>query len=83
MQIQTKHKLSDSEKNQIVSLWNNEFPAQLHLASSKDFELYLEPLMDCNHSFLVDGSKTIHGWIMDFERDGERWFAMILSREKQ
>ena len=46
-------------------------------------EAYLGRLRDIKHIFVTDDQGIISGWYMDFFRDGERWFVMIIERELQ
>ena len=71
--------LSESEKLEILKLWNKEYPKQLAYASKKEFDEYLEALVEQSHIILVDENNRIKGWYFDFVRDNEKWFAIILD----
>lgn len=79
MRIVNKTSLSIDDKQTILDLWNQEYPRDLRLDSLDAFDKYLEALSNCNHVLLVNENEKIEGWLMDFDRDMERWFVMILS----
>lgn len=78
MKITTTNHLYTEQKQQILQLWNNEYPEKLAYKSIESFENYLEKLNEVNHFLLTDDEK-IHGWAITFMRDDETWFAIILS----
>ena len=75
--------LSESQKQQLLILWNKEYPSHLQHNTISNFDAYLDTLVKPNHVFYCDYNGKIKGWYVDFTRDNERWFAMILSREVQ
>ncbi|MCD0469397.1 GNAT family N-acetyltransferase [Flavobacterium sp. JAS] len=83
MRILRKEILSEEEKEVLRELWNNEYPARLHLKTSEDFELYLNGLSNTKHYLLFDDSNEIIGWAFTFLREGEDWFAIILNSKIQ
>ena len=54
----------------------------MYYETSEEFDNYLSELEDPKHIFLLDDEK-IMGWYIDFERDNERWFAMIIHHSIQ
>ncbi|SNR97347.1 GNAT family N-acetyltransferase [Flavobacterium sp. ov086] len=83
MRILRKEILSEEEKEVLRELWNNEYPARLHLKTSEDFELYLNGLSNTKHYLLLDESNEIIGWTFTFLREGEDWFAIIMNSKIQ
>ena len=83
MKILQKEILSLEEKEVLRELWNNEYPARLHLKTIEDFELYLNGLSNTKHYLLFDDSDKIIGWTFTFLREGEDWFAIILNSKIQ
>ncbi|MCF2875809.1 MULTISPECIES: GNAT family N-acetyltransferase [unclassified Tenacibaculum] len=79
MKFITRPTLSTTEKLEIFELWNNEYPEKLSYATIDEFDQYLQNLLDQSHILLVDQNEKIRGWYFDFERDNERWFAIILD----
>lgn len=79
---ETSH-LTESQKKELLQLWNAEYPASLVYASLKDFETYLNGLQDHKHFLLIDDDHIIQGWHFHFTRDGETWFGMIVSSKFQ
>lgn len=79
MRIIQKEVLSLEEKDSLMQLWNNEYPAKLNLKTAEDFELYLNGLSNTKHYLLLDDSNEIKGWTFTFFRENEDWFAIILD----
>lgn len=79
MKITNTHKLNQEQKEQILQLWNNEYPEKLAYKSIDGFESYLEKLNEVNHFILLNDDEKIQGWAITFERESETWFAIILS----
>lgn len=71
--------LNTAEKNQLFSLWNNEYPESLSYRDMSEFDAYLNHLSNIKHLLLLDEQNHIMGWAFSFERENERWFAIILS----
>jgi len=80
--IQTEN-LSEDQKEVLRELWNEEYPARLHLKTIEDFESYLNGISNTKHYLLFDDSDKIIGWTFTFLRDGEDWFAIILNSKIQ
>lgn len=79
MKITNTHQLNQEQKEQILQLWNNEYPEKLAYKSIDGFESYLEKLNEVNHFILLNDDEKIQGWAITFERESETWFAIILS----
>jgi GNAT superfamily N-acetyltransferase len=75
--------LSETQKAEVLQLWNGEYPAQLRYAQPADFDTYLAALTDKTHLFAVNDEGQVLGWALSFIRDGERWFAIIIHRSMQ
>jgi GNAT superfamily N-acetyltransferase len=80
--IQTEN-LYEEQKEVLRELWNEEYPARLHLKTLEDFESYLNGISNTKHYLLFDDSDKIIGWTFTFLRDGEDWFAIILNSKIQ
>lgn len=78
--IETKV-LSLEQKDSLMQLWNNEYPAKLNLKTIEDLELYLNGLSETKHYLLLGDSDEIQGWTFTFLRENENWFAIILNSE--
>lgn len=76
-------KLTLDEKCEILTLWNEEYPSQLGHKNIESLEAYLEGCAKKLHWFAQSEDGSTCGWLMCFERDDERWFAMIVSRAHQ
>ena len=81
MKIIKTEVLSLEQKDSLMQLWNNEYPAKLNLKNIEDFELYLNGLSETKHYLLLDDSDEIQGWTFAFLREDENWFAIILNSE--
>lgn len=82
MEIITSGTLTPDQKEQIVNLWNTEYPKALSLAGVAAFDEYLAKLLD-KHYLLIVKQGTVLGWLVSFLRDGERCFAMLLNSQVQ
>lgn len=79
MRIIETQVLSLKQKDSLMQLWNNEYPAKLNLKTIEDFELYLNGLSETKHYLLLDDSDEIQGWTFTFLRENENWFVIILN----
>jgi GNAT superfamily N-acetyltransferase len=75
--------LTEKQKQEVVELWNAEYPARINYASLEEFDQYLNELGDLHHIILADEHNTIRGWLAYFMRDDERWFAILLDSSIQ
>lgn len=82
MQFSEKKILSQDEKEQIRSIWNNEYPISISHSTLESFENYLSSLEKSTH-FLYLEKETIVAWGVTFDRENERWFALIIDRDFQ
>lgn len=71
--------LSKTDKKQILNLWNTEYPEKLNYQTLVDFENYLNNLSEQSHIVMIDKNQKIKGWYFDFNRENEKWFAIILD----
>jgi len=71
--------LNEQEKIQVLGLWNNEYPEKLSFNSLTEFDTYLQNLNNLTHFLLTNDIDLILGWALTFDRDNEKWFAIILS----
>ena len=82
MIIVEKPFLSAEEKERICVLWNNEYPQRL-ATNPEALDIYFNKTTNHLHFLLLDESSAIAGWAYTFDRDGERWFSIIMDREYQ
>lgn len=78
--IQT-NELNKQEKKQVLDLWNNEYPEKLVYHNLTDFDNYLHKLSNLNHFLLVNDENVILGWALTFDRENEKWFAIIIAEK--
>jgi GNAT superfamily N-acetyltransferase len=75
--------LDNLVKQKVLSLWNSEYPEKLSYHSLGEFDLYLQGLKNLSHFLLTENLDEIFGWALTFERDNEKWFAIIIAEEVQ
>lgn len=78
--IQTSE-LNKQAKQQVFELWNNEYPINLSYKNLTEFDNYLQNLTKLKHFLLTIDTDLILGWALTFDRDSEKWFAIILSEK--
>lgn len=81
MKIITTNSLDNSQIKVVFELWNAEYPKNLTHKCLSDFENYLNVLANQHHILLIDKNDAIKGWYFNFNRNNEKWFAMILATE--
>src|SRR4051812_20057012 len=79
MTIAQVARLSASQKQAILQLWNREYPSQLGYGEMSYFDNYLDGLTNQLHLVYYDDSDEIKGWAFSFERSRETWFAIIVD----
>ncbi|MBK7426571.1 MAG: hypothetical protein IPI60_05840 [Saprospiraceae bacterium] len=79
--IRTKS-IKPYQRLQIFRLWNNEYPAQLGYSDLEGFEKYLAALVN-PINFILRQDKNLLAWAVAFDREGERWFAIIVGSGTQ
>ena len=83
VRISKSKQLSSEQKQEILDLWNEEYPANLQYNDISELDEYLKKFEDQNHMLLIDENDRVKGWYADFLRDDERWFLAILHSEIQ
>ncbi len=83
MTIDATGTLTEDQLESLKDLWNAEFPVAMAHAQRSGLHAYLSGLGNVKHWLLCDDMGTIHGWAYSFDRDGGRWFAMLLRRTVQ
>ena len=83
LKIITTTSLSEEQKTQVLDLWNREYPEKLCYNSLADFDEYLEKLTNHQHFLLINNENKILGWAFTFNRENEKWFAIIVAEELQ
>lgn len=78
MEIILSASLNAAQKESVFELWNAEYPAQLAFSALQDFENYLRVLHQPTHLLATDQHGDLCGWAFAFDREGERWFAIII-----
>lgn len=83
MEISKTNHLTKSQKQDIVRLWNAEYPAHLNYEDVSGFDNYLKGLTKPVHFIIGDEHNQLQAWMVTFTRDEARWFAMILDTSLQ
>lgn len=78
MKIVKCSELKLQQKASILYLWNREYPVQLNL-TSEGFDNYLRSSTGHQHFLILDDASEIIGWAYTFDRDGERWFSILID----
>ncbi len=71
--------LNEVHKRAIYTLWNNEYPEKIAFNNQQEIDEYLQNLIDPKHLFTINENGEIKGWAVIFERDYEKWFAIIID----
>lgn len=83
MKIIETPNLNNKQKESVFNLWNNEYPANLAYNKLENFDAYLNNLTQQNHYLIIDNYENIKGWAFVFNREKEKWFAIIISEDFQ
>jgi GNAT superfamily N-acetyltransferase len=78
MKIVPAKELSVQQKEAVLCIWNEEYSEQL-VKTMAGFEKYLSKLGNVQHFLMYDEADAIFGWAVAFDRESERWFAIILD----
>lgn len=83
MKIQITDLLNPQQKLRVIHLWNQEFPASLGYDTPAQFDEYLSKLDNISHYLAIDEYDIIKGWMAVFNRDKERWLALLIDSSAQ
>ena len=81
LKITKTTELNEVDKRQVFDLWNSEYPEKLTYNNILEFDNYLNNLSNLNHYLLTNKEHLIFGWGLTFEREDEKWFAIIISEK--
>lgn len=82
MNILETKSLNPSQKQQILEIWNREYPSSLSY-DEEGFEKYLHKLSDKWHLLALDDQEKVVGWLDCFIRNEERFFSLIVYEKMQ
>ncbi|GAA4458771.1 GNAT family N-acetyltransferase [Rurimicrobium arvi] len=74
--------LSVRERDQLFHLWNREYPLSLRYADTAALDRYLAQLSNVRH-YLLHNEGQLQAWAVVFDRNDERWFAIIVDEAQQ
>lgn len=83
MKIIKQTELNEKQKEQLLDLWNSEYPEKLAYQAIEDLEKYLENLIEKTQYLLINEEGILKGWAITFTRENEKWFAIIISENLQ
>ena len=82
MKILKASKLNLEQREMIRQLWNTEYPQNLAITPIA-FDEFLDASVSQTHMFVLENGEEIVGWAYIFDRDGDRWFSIIISHSHQ
>ncbi len=74
---------TETQKQNMLLLWNSEYPEKLRYQSTEDFEAYLSELKQPHHIFMETGTGQLAGWGFAFERHTQTWLALLIAASFQ
>ncbi len=83
MRLQHFDSLNPQQKMRVIHIWNQEYPVTLNYESPDEFEEYLSKLENISHYLAIDEYDIIKGWMAVFDRDNERWLALLIDSSAQ
>ena len=75
--------LTSAQKKEVIQLWNDEYPLRLRHENEQEFDDYLEKIDNLKHTLVFDIKDKLISWYCEFDRDSERWFALLINLEYQ
>jgi len=79
MEIKKTKYLTEKQSQQINNLWNEEYPVNL-----KDrFKHLLDGVKNYNHYLIEDDQENTLAWAVEFEKDNEIRFSIIVNNKEQ
>ena len=83
MEFIQRSELSTSEKQEVLQIWNQEYPKQIAYTSVEAFEEYLYKHSEQWHLLLINEKGKVMAWYFHFKREGEKWLALLLDAKVQ
>lgn len=74
--------LTAPQKEAVLRIWNEQYGVKL-MKTMEGLEEYLSNLGNVQHFMMYDEADALSGWAATFDRDGERWFAIIMDGSVQ
>lgn len=74
--------LRSEQKEMICQLWNTEYPQNLAITATA-FDAFLESSASQTHFLILENERDLVGWAYTFDREGDRWFSIIISHQHQ
>lgn len=83
MKISRSTSLSPIDKHVILRLWNEGYADHLAHLNVASLDAYFEKLGNVVYYLLKDDKEDVFGWAITFDREDDRWFAIIVSEVMQ
>lgn len=80
--IRIQHTLSPTQKQDLLSMWNSEFPASISFQDETQLEQYLSKLKNKTY-YTIDNQGSMTAWLCTLEREGVPWFIIIVKKNAQ
>ena len=80
MKIEKSLTLTSHQRSEVQRLWNEEFPDTLRKETMEDLMQYFSKLGRHRHFLLTDADQMV-GWMITFDRAGDRWLALLVDRK--
>ena len=75
--------LTPRDVEEVFNLWNNEYPSKMEYFHVVQLDVYLDEIENPYHLLLYNRKGNVLGWAFSFDRDGERWFAILIDHSIQ
>ncbi len=82
MKITKTSTLRTEQKDMICQLWNTEYPQNLAITTTA-FDAFLASSASQTHFLILENERDLVGWAYTFDREGDRWFSIIISHLHQ
>jgi len=83
MKILVTKSLTPEQRESIYQLWNNEYPSGLLFSELSEFREHLWSMDNIDHFLILSSDEEVIAWSMIFDRDGQRWFSIIVDTDYQ
>ena len=81
LNLTVSHYLSKREREQILSIWNVEYPVSVHYKNLEEFDAYLAKQEEPRHYLMTDQNGNVVAWQGVFSREGARWLAILIDHK--
>lgn len=79
MTFHSSDSMTEKEKREVFSLWNNEFPSNLKKETMVDFQKFFDDVEEHHFIMAKDDYGKLAGWFFIFLREGAKWFSILID----